>query len=493
MPDSRLGVYFGAMAEPLPTTIALESPDAELARLRAENATQAALIEQLLQRLQELEARLAKDSHNSSKPPSSDPPFKKPPPRSLRKRSGKPPGGQKDHPGATRTLVDTPEHTVVVPLSGACECGRDGMAIPVEVLPERRQVADLVIRREVTEYRTVAGVCACGQVQRSAFPADVTAPVQYGPGVSALAVYLTQYHQLPFARSAEVLRTVAGIALSPATIYTMVREAAQRLTAPVAAIGAALVQVAVAHADETGMRVAGKLHWLHVLCSATLTVYFVHAKRGREALAAFGLLAFFRGVLVHDHWAAYVIYTCRHAFCNAHHLRELVAIAEQFPHLNWPQRMITLLCEANAAAVAARHAGLAALSVPVIEDFRKRYVAILDQGERRHPRRDPPPGTRRRVKQTSAYNLISRLREHRDDVLRFISDLRVPFDNNQAERDIRMPKLKQKVSGCFRSGSGATAFATVRSYLSTLHKQSFDTYQALVMTFQGNPPMPQLG
>jgi transposase len=202
-------------------------------------------------------------------------------------------------------------------------------------------------------------------------------------------------------------------------------------------------------------------------------------------------LAFFRGVLVHDHWAAYVIYTYRHAFCNAHHLRELVAIAEQFPHLNWPQRLMALLCEANAAAVGAHAAGLAALSAPTIEDFRTRYLAILDQAERRHPRPDPPPGTRRRVKQTPAYNLIARLRDHRDKVLRFISDLRVPFDNNQAERDIRM--LKQTVSGGFRSTNGAAAFATVRSYLSTLHKQSFDTYQALVMTFQGNPPMPQLG
>jgi transposase len=488
------------MPEQAPVTLSHESPDTELVRLRAENATlrtqlaqQATLIEQLLQRIQELEARLSKDSHNSSKPPSSDPPFKKPPPRSLRQRSGKKPGGQKDHPGATRALIDTPEHTVVVPLSGLCECRHDRATIAVEVRPERRQVADLVVRREVTEYRTVAGVCACGQVQHSDFPADVTAPVQYGPGVSALAVYLTQYHQLPLQRTAEVLRTVAGIALSPATIYTMVRDAAQRLSAPVAAIGEALVQVAVAHADETGMRVAGKLHWLHVLCTATLTVYFVHAKRGREALAAFGLLAYFRGILVHDHWAAYATYPCEHAFCNAHHLRELVAIAEQFPHLNWPQRMIALLCEAKAAAADARNAGLAAVPAPAIKDLRQRYAAILDQGERRHPRRDPPPGTRRRVKQTPAYNLIARLREHRDEVLRFISDLRVPFDNNQAERDIRMPKLKQKVSGCFRSANGATAFATVRSYLSTLHKQSIDTYQALVLTFQGRPPMPQLG
>ena len=487
------------MPEIPPATVSAEGPDAELVRLRAENAAlraqvaeQAAQIAQLLQRVRELEARLAKDSHNSSKPPSSDPPFKKPPPRTLRQRSGKKPGGQKDHPGATCALVDDPEQTVVIPLAGCCTCGHDLSALAVEELPERRQVADLVVRREVTEYRTVRGVCACGQVHRSAWPADVEAPVQYGPGVAAFAVYLTHYQQLPYQRAAELLDALAGIALSPATIYTMGREAAARLAAPVAVIGQALVREAVAHADETGMRVAGALQWLHVLCTATLTFYAVHAKRGRDALAAIGLLAAFRGILVHDHWSAYAAYTCQHAFCNAHHLRELIGIAETYPRLSWPKQLVALLCEANEATGMARAAGLAALPGPMIEDFFTRYDALLAEGARCHPRRAGPPGRRGRVKQTPAYNLIARLRDHRQEVLRFVTDLRVPFDNNQAERDIRMPKLKQKVSGCFRSEEGAHAFASVRSYLSTLRKQSVDTYQALVMTFQGNPPMPRL-
>ena len=487
------------MPELPPATVSAEGPDAELVRLWAENAAlraqvaeQAAQIAQLLQRIQELEARLAKDSHNSSKPPSSDPPFKKPPPRTLRQRSGKKPGGQKDHPGATLALVEDPEHTVTIPLAGRCQCGQSLSALPVEELPERRQVADLVVRREVTEYRTVGAVCACGQVHRSAWPAGVEAPVQYGPGVAAFAVYLTHYQQLPYQRTADVLKALAGIALSPATIYAMGCDAAVRLSAPVAAIGQALVQHAVAHADETGMRVAGALQWLHVLCTATLTFYAVHAKRGRDALAAIGLLAAFRGILVHDHWSAYAAYACQHAFCNAHHLRELIAVAETYPGLRWPQRLIDLLCEANMATQMARAAGFSALPGPMIEDLFTRYDAILIEGTRYHPRRTGPPGSRRRVKQTPAHNLIARLQDHRDEVLRFITDLRVPFDNNQAERDIRMPKLKQKVSGCFRSDQGAQVFATTRSYLSTLHKQSVDTYQALVMTFQGNPPMPRL-
>jgi len=299
------------MPERPAATVSAGGPDAELVRLRAENpalraqvAEQAAQIAQLLQRVQELEARLAKDSHNSSKPPSSDRPFKKPPPRTLRQSSGKQPGGQKDHPGAPRALVADPEHTITIPLAGRCECGQSLSALPVEELPERRPVADLVIRREVTEYRTVRGVCACGRVHRSAWAAGVEAPVQYGPGVAALAVYLTQYQQLPYQRTADLLKALAGIALSPATIYAMGCDAAVRLSAPVAAIGQALVREAVAHADETGVRVAGALQWLHVLCTATLTFYAIHAKRGRDALAAIGLLGSFRGILVHDHWSA---------------------------------------------------------------------------------------------------------------------------------------------------------------------------------------------
>jgi transposase len=480
------------MPKPPSTTDCPDSKDVELARLRAQTAEQAKQIAELLQRIRDLEARLGKDSHNSSKPPSSDPPFKKPPPRSRRERSGKKPGGQKDHPGASRALVEDPEHRIVLALEGRCSCGRDCAELAVDVLPERRQVIDLVVRREVTEYRTVTGVCSCGQVHCSAFPDALGAPVQYGPGLSALAVYLTHYQLLPYRRSAELLGVLAGISLSPATLVGMGREAAARLSAPVAAIGRSVVRSVVAHADETGMRVAGALQWLHVLCTSVLTFYAVHAKRGAAALSGIGLLDGFRGILVHDHWRAYLSTPARHAFCNAHHLRELIALAEADPVLSWPKQLIALLCEANDATIAARAAGLEALPGPVVEDVFTRYDTILADGAFFHPRRLPPPGSRRRVKQTPAYNLVARLRTHRDEVMRFVTDLRVPFDNNQAERDLRMPKLKQKVSGCFRSPEGAAAFATVRSYLSTLRKQSIDLYPALVMTFQGQPPMPRL-
>jgi len=451
------------MSEERTSTSCTESPNTELERLRAQIAEQAALIEQLRQRIEELEARLAKDSHNSSKPPSSDPPFEKPPPRSQRKPSGRKPGGQKGHRGATRTLVEDPDHRVIVPLAGTCDCGRCRAQIATEVLPERRQVVELVIRREVTEYRIVGGICACGRVQRSAFPDGVQAPVQYGPGVSAFAVYMTQYQLLPYQRTAEVLAELAAIAISPGSIHRAVAVAAARLQEPVQSIRDTLIKAPVAHADETGMRVGGALHWLHVLSTAQLTAYFPHPKRGAEALEAFGLLAQFLGVLVHDHWSAYERYACLHAFCNAHHLRELTAIAEMIPSQTWAGDMSALLCEANTVVCQARAQGLTALPASEAERLQARYESILTQAEARNPRRARKPGTRGRAKQSPAYNLIARLREHHHEVLRFITDLRVPFDNNLAERDIRMPKLKQKVSGCFRAEIGVKHFATIRS------------------------------
>lgn len=454
-----------------------------------------AQVEELRARVGELEARLAKDSHNSNKPPSSDSPFKKPPPRSQRRPSGRKPGGQKGHPGSTLELVDDPDERTIMPLTGVCDCGHCCGEIAAEVLPERRQVIEVEIRRQVVEYRTVAGTCACGRTHRSAFPEAVSAPVQYGASVSALAVYLTQYQLLPYQRTAELFEQLAGIALSPGTLYRAVEVAGHRLKPSVQAIREALIGAPVAHADETGMRVGTDLHWLHVLATAHLTAYFHHAKRGCEALDDFGLLATFAGILVHDHWSAYERYDCVHAFCNAHHLRELIAIAETIPSQQpWTEHMIALLCEANIITAAARQQGLEALAAPQVEQLLGRYDAILAAAEQRNPPQRPPPGSRRRrVKQSPAYNLIKRLRDKRVEVLRFITDLRVPFDNNQAERDLRMPKAKQKISGGFRTDTGIELFATIRSYLSTLHKQSADIFQALVLAFQGSPPTPQLG
>jgi transposase len=313
-------------------------------------------------------------------------------------------------------------------------------------------------------------------------------------GERVLSKQLTRARLPGYQRTAELLAQVGGIPLSPGSVHRAVEVAGERLKPLEQAIRDALISAGVAHADETGMRVGTKLHWLHVLSTPTLSAYFPHPKRGAEALDAFGLLERFTGVLVHDHWCAYERYACLHAFCNAHHLRELIALAETIPsQRRWAEDMIAWLGEANTLTADARLKGLEALPGAEIERLHRRYVAILETAAQRNPPRTPPPGSKRRVKQSPPCNLVKRLREKRDDVLRFITDLRVPFDNNQAERDMRMAKLKQKISGTFRTDTGIERFATIRSYLPTVHKQGADIFQALVLTFQGSPPMPALG
>jgi transposase len=451
--------------------------------LRQENVQLRALV-------RELEARLGKDSHNSSKPPSSDPPYRKP--RSLRQPSARKPGGQQGRRGGTLRQVEQPDEVCIHAPIGHCSCGRPLDEASATLLGQRRQTVEIEVRRRVVEPRVAQHTCACGRQHRGAFPEWARGPIQYGPSVQALAVYLTQYQLLPYARSAELLADLAGIAISPATLEAATRGAAEQVKPAVEAIREALVEAPVAHADESGMRVEGKLHWLHVLSTARLSAYWIHPKRGREALEAFGLLRRFEGVLVHDHWSAYALYTCLHAMCNAHHLRELIGIGEATGQA-WPERLIELMLAGKAEAERAREAGLSALPPQRLEHYWQRYLEILAEGEALNPPAERGSGKRGRIRQSPAYNLLRRLREHRDETLRYLSELRVPFDNNQAERDIRMPKCKQKVSGCLRSADGAEAFALIRSYLSTLRKQSANLLHALTSAFQGKAPVPLLG
>jgi len=246
----------------------------------------------------------------------------------------------------------------------------------------------------------------------------------------------------------------------------------------------------VAHFDETGQRVGGRLRWLHAAVTATLSWYGAHDKRGQAAMDAFGILPGFKGVAVHDGWVPYKDYDCTHALCNAHHLRELVFLAETTGQA-WPQQMIDLLCAAKTETDQARQ-GPSPLSEKRLRHYRGRYEAILAAGEQLNPEAPRKAGRRGRVKQSAAVNFLGRLRRYTDEVLRFLHDPRVPFDNNQAERDIRMPKLKQKVSGCFRTTQGADAFCVTRSYLATLRKQGRDLFHSLILTFQGQPPQPVL-
>ena len=338
------------MCKQMPATASADSTTAERARLCTESATLCAQVAQLLQRVVDLGVGLAKDSHSSSKPLSAGPPFKKPLLRSLRQRTGKKPGGQNWHTGATPELIEKLDQAGVVALTGAYTCWRYREKIATEVLRELRQVAEFLVCCEVTEYRIVAGVCACGQAQGSAFSAGVGADVHCGSGVFGVAVYMTQYQSLPYQLTADPLDKWAGIAISPASIHTSVT-----LVALVPAIGQALVGV------------AGALLWLQVLITSTLIAYFAHPKRVRAPLDAFGLLRPFAGTLVYDYWLACDHYIGRHRFCNAHHLRELIGVADAFLGQDWALRMIGFLCEAKQAAGRACAQWLAVMPAPELD------------------------------------------------------------------------------------------------------------------------------
>ncbi len=462
-----------------------------------------ALVEQLLARLAQqeqqiavltarvsaLEARRRKDSHNSSKPPSSDGLAKKT--QSLRQPSGRPSGGQPGHPGSTLRFTPHPDAVVVHTPSTCAGCGASLMGIP-ESSRERRQIHDLhPLRLTVTEHQACTKVCPhCQTPTPAPFPAGVTQPVQYGPGVKALAVYLQEYQLLPSARTQELLADLFGCSLCEGTLGNALVTCFERLAPVEAAIKGAITGAGVAHFDETGARVAGKTQWLHQAGTERWTHYAVHAKRGRAAMDAIGILPGFRGTGVHDGWAAYAGYDCRHALCNAHHLRELTYVAE-LTQQPWAPAMIALLLEIKAAVAAALAAGQGALPAAQRAAFTDRYAALVASGLAANPP-PAPTGKRGRPKQSAAKNLLDRLERQREQVLAFMDDFAVPFDNNLAERDLRMVKVRQKISGCFRTEAGAAAFCRIRGYISTLRKQGVHLLTALQSVFAGQPLLPEL-
>lgn len=447
-------------------------------------------VQRLSARVAQLEAQLSKDSHNSSKPPSSDGLAKKS--SSPNVPSGKNPGGQPGRTGKTLERSAQVDTVIDHPLPQHCACGAL-LAGGVVRLHEQRQVIDIpVARYQVTEHRTWQTHCTCGQVHQSAFPAGVSETVQYGPNVRALAVHLTHGQLLPLARSAQLITQLYGLSVSPGTVHAWTDQAARWLQPEVARIALLLIHLPVVCADESGLRVAGRLHWLHTVASGQLTWYGAHAQRGLPAFKAHGILLNLIGTAVHDCWGPYWKLLCAHGLCNAHLLRELT-FQHETTRQRWPQRMIDLLIRARDHCEAARQAGKTALSAARIRRIFRDYNAILDRALARNPRAAQTVKRRGRVKQSVAFNLINRMREHAEAVLRFVIDLRVPFTNNLAERAIRMPKVKQKISGCFRTLQGAQTFCTIRSYLDTMHKQGHNMFEVLRLTFIGQPPSPDSG
>lgn len=441
----------------------------------------------LLERLEALEKVLYKDSHNSSKPPSSDGLAKKT--VSLRESSGKPVGGQVGHKGSNLKQVAQATEVINHPLPS--HCLRCQQPVPQDAghVVERRQILDVPVTAcQVIEHRVLEYVCQCGQSHTSAFPEKVTEAVQYGPNLRALAVHLTQGQLLPFARAAQLIHDLYGIAVSPGTLVAWVAEASNALRSTAELIELHVRQASILHADESGLRVAGKLHWLHIAATQSHTWYGVHTKRGMEAIAAHGILPGRLGVLVHDCWAPYWQLDCDHALCNAHILRELIYVKELTKQA-WPEKMKNFLLDANKLCEAAR-GKKRILDGNDVTAFTTLYEAILREGEALNPIASKADGKRGRARQTVAFNLLYRLRLHGKAVLRFIHDPNVPFTNNLGERAVRMPKVKQKISGCFRTLDGAYHFSIIRSCLDTLHKQGYGMLEVLRRAFAGQPIRP---
>lgn len=443
-------------------------------------------VAQLSAQVEKLNRQLAKNSSNSSKPPSSDG-LKKPQPKSRREKGKRKSGGQTGHSGETLKMVDVPDEVVVHELTSCPHCQHDLSQVGVEQVV-KRQVFDLPpLRLQVSEHQAEVKRCpGCGQRSGAPFPNGVKAPTQYGPQVLAHACYLSSYHLIPLARVREWFADCLGQTVSEGTIERALAQLAEAVAPSLDAIYAGLTRSGVVHYDETGFRINTALHWLHTACTEALSYYSVHLKRGDEAMLDIGVLPNCSGWAVHDGLKGYFGFTTvRHALCNAHHLRELRFALEQY-QATWAQSMTDLLLEMKRL----REAGN--LSAEQRNRLEKRYDTLLSDGLTAFPIQPRPPNANKRVAQHPVTNLLIRLRDHRDAVLAFLHHPHVPFDNNLAERDLRMMKVKQKISGCFRTWAGAEVFAALRSYLATARKQGVSMLRAAYLAFAGTPFIPAL-
>jgi transposase len=455
-------------------------------------------IQQLEKRIQEqdvkiheLEGRLSKNSSNSSKPPGSDG-LKKPPKTvSQRGKSGKKPGGQNGRTGKTLEQVEVPEHIIIHAPEKCQSCSFNLSSVKGACSNEKRQVFEVPEPHvEVTEHRIEIKACpCCGGTSKGAFPENVKAPVQYGEHVQALATYFKNQHLIPAERVCEIFEDVFGIPLSPGTCSKIDKRLYAKLESFETNLKAHLLASKVLHFDETGMRCQKKLHWIHVASSEIATFYGMHTKRGREALDEFDILPKFQGTACHDHWFPYFAYTqVKHGLCNAHHLRELTFIHEQEKE-EWAGEMKLFLLKAK--KMVEDNATKGHLQDDQKKGLMQEYAKIALKGFEYHLSLPPLAKSKKgKQKQRPGKNLLDRFSDKQECVLLFIHDFSVPFTNNLGERDIRMNKVKQKISGCFRVPEGGKIFCRIRSYISTARKQGWKIWTALVDAVKGSPREP---
>ena len=441
------------------------------------------LLLDLMERVEALEQRLAKNSRNSSKPPSSDGYFK-PKPKSLRKTGGRKSGGQPGHRGKTLQFSTNPDRIIKHTLS-RCPLSAERFTDKDIVKIIKRQVFDLPEPKlTVTEHWIYRYRNSTGRIVTAEVPEGVSAPVQYGKRFHSWLVYLNDYQLVPLNRISRICADLYGYGVSEGTVLKARQNCYERLEGFEKRVKQKLANCAIVHADETGLKAHSKNHWLHTVCNKRHTFLGIHPKRGYQALQDFGILERFAGRLVHDCWATYFrLKNCQHCLCNAHLMRELVFAQEQLQQ-QWAAKMRALLQEAYEY----RKVYKGEIADKNKHGWYVRYGKIIAEGYGENPQiNDPPSGKRKRgrPKKTKSRNLVERMDKYRDQILAFLWDPEIPFSNNQAERDIRMVKVKQKISGGFRTLQNARIFARIRSYVSTQQKQGVGAWQALAKVFDG--------
>jgi transposase len=431
----------------------------------------------------ELQARLKQNCTNSSQPPSTSPFVK---PKSLRIKTGRKPGGQPGHVGHTLPVKETASEVVEHKIDTCSHCGGD-LSAETPLISQTRQVLDVKIIPLVIQHAVQIKICpVCGKKTTAAFPQGVDHYIQYGDTFRTIMVCLNQGNYIPYDRLARMSQDIFKTSISRGTLVNIVHECGQSLHDSLACIKEQLKQSPVVHFDETGTRVKGKNRWLHSAGNKQFTFLETHAKRGSKATTDIGILPEFFGTAVHDFWKAYYNYSdCKHAICNAHILRELQGIKDNYSQF-WPVCMKNLLLEIKHSIE--EQSG--ALNLKTLEKFEKRYDIILCLGEKENPlpKKNLSSCHKRGRKACSkARNLLNRMRLYKSDILRFMHDTGIPFDNNLAERDIRMSKVQQKISGGFRSDQGSAAFNQIRSYIATATKQGISVFEAIQAAISGKP------
>jgi len=442
----------------------------------------------LKQRIKELEDRLNLNSRNSGKPPSSDG-YKKPNPKSLRGKSGKPSGGQHGHKAHQLPLNENPDHVITYALDVCEKCHFDlKNTLPID--EKIRQVLDFIAKMETTEHRAQVKICPnCHHQNQAAFPTGIDYKTQYGDQTKALFSYLNVQQLLPLKRLTETIYDLTGHSVSQGAIVHANEELFKKLVHPEEQIKQQLLDSPVVHFDESGVRVNGKLNWLHTACTPELTYYFVHPKRGKDAIDEGSILSDYTGTAVHDGLPSYRKYKCGHALCNQHHHRELIAVVENDMQ-TWGQLMIDLLYDIKKKKEERISAGFTHMEPDTIVGYEAKYRTILDIGFAENPPPPPPVEKKKgRIKQSKAKNLLDRL-ENKQAVLAFMYDFQVPFTNNVAEQAIRMIKTMQKISGSFRSKKGADIFCRIRGFVSTVRKQEFPILKKIRDAFASKPVIP---